>query len=322
VTLTRGSRLWALGLLVLGLSTAGVTEARAAFTGVGVTNLIGGTVQFFDFAGNPNGTLASGHLLNPRGIAQDTAGNIFVNDIGNSSIQEFNGTTGAFITQVVAGPPLSFPHEMAFGPNGSLYVSNFAGNNIVTVTGGVASVFPTTPAGSIAGPTGLAFDSLGNLWVANSTSGIINEYNSTTGALIQQVSSGLINQPSGISFGPNGDLYIANFANNNILVYDFTSKVVSVFATGNGLNGPADVRFASDGDVYVANQTGNNILRFIPAANGLTGSFDKIFASGLSAPTYLLTGRPVPEPSSLALAAFGVCGLAGMVVRRRNRTAV
>jgi len=99
--------------------------------------------QEFDAAGTfirKWGTVGStdGQLHSPRGLAADSAGNVYVSDTSNNRIQVF-GPTGTFLAKwgSEGGEPgqFSFPLGVAVGPTGNVYVSEEYPNDRIQVFG-------------------------------------------------------------------------------------------------------------------------------------------------------------------------------------------
>src|SRR5262249_26776370 len=152
----------------------------------------------------------AGGLVNPRGIAIGPDNNVYVGDIGNGTIQKFNGLTGAALGTFVPNGSggLGSSHGLAFGANGDLFVSNFVngGGNVLEYQG---------PGGASPGAFVKIFAT------ANGLAG-----------------------PTGLAFGPNGDLFVASSSNNQILEFTSTGAFVKVFASGGPLSAPAGLSFA------------------------------------------------------------------------------
>jgi glucose/arabinose dehydrogenase len=111
---------------------------------------------------------ASG-LSDPRGLAFDSAGNLFVSDGGSGNIYEF--TPGGAQSTFASGVNNVF--DLAFNSAGDLFTIGTVNGDIYEYTpGGVQSIF----ASGLSAPFGCAFNSAGNLFVAdNNVSGNIYE---------------------------------------------------------------------------------------------------------------------------------------------------
>lgn len=285
-------------------------------------------------------------------------GNLFVSD-GQISVQEYNGTTGAFVRTFATGGPggggvggLSLPEGLTFGPNGNLFVSNFRLSSVSEyngTTGAFVTAFVPPPSGganssTLVGPIGLTFGPNGNLFVSSGDTNSVQEYNGATGAFVTTFvprGSGGLAVPWGLTFGANGDLFVSSRDTNSVLEYNGTTGAfVRTFASGSGLIQPLGLVFGPNGNLFVScSPSGfpscNGVLEY----NGTTGAFVRTFVTsgsgGLNGPNFLTFGPTgaiggggggttpppsgVPEPSTWLLLGSGLAGL--MLWRKRNSLA-
>jgi DNA-binding beta-propeller fold protein YncE len=226
------------------------------------------------------------------------AGSLFVGDFvaGTGYIDRFDSTTGALLSST-AFPELdtTFPGQMAFGPNGNLFVPNSGGGLPGTIdefnsaSGAFIDQFATA---GLFQPSAATFDSSGNLFVADfgpSTQSYVEEFNGTTGAPIGQFiapAAGL-DDPVSLVFGPNGNLFVADSTGS---IYQFngtTGALINIFAFVPAQ--PEGIVFGPDGNLYVALSTLGEVMRL----NGTTGAFIDDFipvTSTLSGPIGLAFG--------------------------------
>ena len=205
-------------------------------------------IERFNTSGSNLGVF--GHINygdTPRGIAFDSAGNLYVanssNNVNNpSTIIKFTpGGARTIFAQTSTG--LSGPYGLAFDAAGNLYVANTLGNFIerFSSTGVDLGIF--AKGGLIENPLGLAFDKAGNLYVANNQTGTGgNSIIKITPTGVQSTfANTLINGAYGIAFDPTGNLYVANNGNNTVARFTPTG-VGSIFAN-TGLNHPTFLTF-------------------------------------------------------------------------------
>ncbi|HEV1286471.1 MAG TPA: hypothetical protein VNU44_14215, partial [Bryobacteraceae bacterium] len=217
-----------------------------------------------------DGGPAIGAGLNPRGIAIDTGGNLYLADTGNNRIRKLNLATGVITT--VAGD----------GARG------FRGD------GG-----PATSA-QLDGPTGVAVDTKGDVYIADGTADGTNRIRKV------EVATGVITTIAGNgSQGYSGDggpatlaqfrflggmatdasdnLYVADNFNNRIRMVSAATGIVTTVA-GNGaaglsgdggpgtnaeLNNPLSVAVDSGGNLLIAD-SGNYRIRKLTAAGTIS----------------------------------------------------
>jgi hypothetical protein len=136
---------------------------------------------------------------------------VLVSDYQFGRIQRFT-PQGQFIDTFAIN--LGNAGEMAVGPDGNLYVSDFEHDRITKLNGQTGSVIGLfVNGGTLDSPRGIAFGPDGNLYVAKANSGAgqgaVQKYNGITGAFMGNFATGSnVDGSVALSFGPNGDLYV------------------------------------------------------------------------------------------------------------------
>ncbi len=217
-----------------------------------VSNFADSTIERFDLAtGADLGVFASSGLSQPTGLAFDTAGNLFVANAGNNTI---NKITPSGVVSFFANTGGSSPYALAFDSTGNLYVANARNNSIQKITpDGVDSVFASS---GLDYPDGLAFDGAGNLYVANGNLNTIAKFSPTGSYLGVFASSGGVS-PYGLAFDTAGNLYVANDTSGGITMIS-PSGVGSFFGSARALG----IAFDGAGNLYAAAYQDNSIEKF------------------------------------------------------------
>ena len=212
-----------------------------------------------------SGPATAAELNDPRGVAVDSAGDLFIADTINNVIREVVKATGDIIT--VAG-------------NGTAGYSGDDG--------------PATAA-ELNDPRGVAVDSAGDLFIADNGNNVVREVVKATGDIITVAGNGTagysgdggpataaeLNAPNGVAVDSAGDLFIADGGNNVIReVVKATGDIITVAGNGtagySGDGGPATaaelddpygVAVDSAGDLFIADD-GNNVVREVVKATG------------------------------------------------------
>ena len=249
--------------------------------GVATTLAGSGTYGFAD------GTGAAAQFGNPRGVAVDPSGTVYVADSGNHRIRKI--TPAGVVTTLAGSGVAGFadgsgtaaqfynPYGVAVDPSGTVYVADWYNRRIRKITPeGVV----TTLAGSISGyadgageaaqfdsPIGVAVDASGTVYVADSNhirkitpAGVVTTMAGSTRGLADGTGSAAqFYAPRGVTVDSSGTVYVADTGNNR--VRKITSAGVVTTLTGSvaaAHEGPSGVAVDSAGAVYAADK---NLIR-------------------------------------------------------------
>jgi len=183
----------------------------------------GGFINLGDAGTSP--TDAQTKFFGPRGVAVDSANNVYVTDTGNRRVMEYDGN-GTFIRQFAQG-----------------------------LTPALVSV-PNNAPNQVNEPIGVAVDKAGNVYIADTNNRRIVKFdksgNAVTNWAVNAFAAGPYNEPF-MTVGPDGNLYVSDPTGQQILKYDPAGKDLgSKKAQGTStLSRPTGLTVAQDGTVYV-----------------------------------------------------------------------
>jgi hypothetical protein len=273
-----------------------------------------GSHKIFEFTPDGTQSIYASGLDNPRGLAFDNIGNLFV--ANNPEPGPGNIEIGRVLKFNLRNHVNTVGSAAKFGFIG--LAIDIGGNAYVLATDdtsptGAGTIFKFTPSGerivfgSVPGTTGdnllqasqgLAFDSAGNLYAADSGAQTIYKFapNGTRTIFVGLSAFAPGAYPAGLTFDSTGNLFVSTeciapfFCDpGSDTILKFTPiGAESTFATG--LTTPRGMAFDSSGNLFVAEANpipDGDILKYPPGGGSPT-----VFASGFGRPEYLTFGPP------------------------------
>jgi len=263
-------------------STGGEDNISRGFQ-YGLTNSYGTTTtEAGTFKANPVystqfGSSGSGdeQFSNPRRMARDSSGNIYVVDVSNNRIKKHTAS-GTFVSEFGSSGSgdgqFSTPTGIAVDSNGNVYVVDQAHYRIekFNSAGVYVSEFGIQGTGE-----GLAIDSNNNIYVVDSTNNRVQKYTSG-GVYVSRFGStgtgnGQFSSPTGIHIDSDGYIYVVDTGNDRIQKFessgDYSMKFGST-GTGNGqFDAPKGVYTDYLDYIYVVDSGNNRIQKFDSSGN-------------------------------------------------------
>jgi len=221
------------------VAASGVAVDRATgdiYVTDGFPERTSGIVQKFNASGvlqlawGTSGT-GSGQFLNGAGgVAVDSAGNVYVTDLGNHRVEKFT--------------------------SGGIFTTSWGGSG--------------TGNGQFGGPEGIAIDAANNIYIADTGNHRIQKFDTSGTFVTKWGTNGSadgqFDTPWGVSVDSLGDVYVADTNNNRIQKFSATGTFISscgTSGTGNDqFSGPQDVGADSAGNYYVADTGNDRVQKF------------------------------------------------------------
>ena len=217
--------------------------------------------------------LVSSGLNNPRGVAVDGQGNVYIADTANNAVEQLSAANGQ-MTAFVSG--LNAPAGVAVDGLGNLYIAD-TGNHAIEKFS-AANQQLTTLVSGLSNPSGVATDGQGNVYFSDTGNNAIDEWNAASQQLTPLSGSGLSN-PTGVAVDGPGNVYFADSGNNAIKERVVAGGQVTVLVSS-GLNNPTGVAVDGQGNVYTAD-TGDNAIKQWNAGSQQVAT---LVSTGLSSP--------------------------------------
>jgi trimeric autotransporter adhesin len=253
------------------------------------------------FAGD-NAAATSALMNQPTGVVVDSAGNLYIADLGNNRIRKVTATG---IITTVAGTG----------------AAGFSGD-------GAAAT-----AAQLNSPSRVAVDSAGNLYIADASNNRIRKVTAATGFISTIAGTGVngfsgdggaatsaqIGNARGVTVDSAGNIYVADNDNNRIRKIDALSGIITTVA-GNGaatFSGDGGLATAagigsnafeaavdSAGNIFFVSQTTNRIRR-VSAATGIITTVAGTGTQGFSGDGGAATAAQVAGPIGVATDSAG-----------------
>jgi tripartite motif-containing protein 71 len=195
----------------------------------------------------------AGQLKEPRGIAVNAAGNVYVSEGPNNRVDIFK-EKGEFIS--------------TFG-----WGVTDAKSELETCTTACKTGLSGSGNGQFSGVRGVAVSPAGSVWVVESTNNRVQEFNTTNEYVLKFGASGTgtgqFKEPKGIAYTAGGNVLVADEGNARVQSFTQTGAFLSTFGTkGTGagqLEEPSGLTVASNENAYVVDFKNNRVQQWRPA---------------------------------------------------------
>jgi len=243
----------------------------------------GGAVSAIGFGAAT--ALTGATLNNPRGVAIDASGNIYVTNSGNNTISKYNAS-GTYLGTFGSGATLSFPKDLVFDSSGNAYVLNLGAS---AGTGSVykynsSGVYQSTILSGLNYALGITIDASDNIYIADQGATTVKKY-STSGALLLSLPTTNLSTPLGVATDGSGNIYVLNNGTGNVTKYNSAGTYLSTILSGY-TSGQA-IAIDGAGNIYVGDNSATNTV-YIYNQSGT-----------------LLTSKAITDPEGIAVDSKG-----------------
>lgn len=200
----------------------------------------------------------------PTGLVRDASGDLYC--VQNNGQWGAPTQPVALLCRITSGSvdpvmdlPLVAPNDLAFGPDGRLYVTDPIDESGFSepLRGRIFAIDLATGAVDLVSdellfPNGLAFDSEGRLFVAETFLGRIVRLDPRPGRtwMATPVADTVDGQPDGVAFDTDGRLWVAVNKSDSVQVFDAAGALVDRVSLGEA-SYPSNLCFGESGTLYV-----------------------------------------------------------------------
>ncbi|WP_431972003.1 serine/threonine-protein kinase PknD [Nocardia sp. bgisy134] len=266
--------------------TAGLLAAAVAVAVVSVVAVVLGVQRESGGGGQSPTSIASGYSSQiplpftgvslPTGVAVDTAGNIYVTDMGSDRVLKL--AAGASTPTPLPFTGLKNPQDVAVDPAGNIYVSDTSNDRVLKLAAGAATPTPL-PFTGLKDPHGVAVDGAGDVYVADRGNDRVLKLAAGAATPTPLPLTGL-QGPDGVAVDPAGNVYVTELGTEQVKMLAAGASA-STMLPFTGLKDPQALAVDTAGDVYVVDWGNKSVV---------------MLAAGASTPTPLpFTGLQNPQ---------------------------
>jgi len=222
----------------------------------------------------------NGEFFNPQNIAIDSEGNVYVTDLGNRRVQQFDndgtflkawGSSGSGAGQFHSVSGIAVDGNSVYIVDNQLNkIQKFDSDGNFVIQWGTQGV----DSGQFMYPSGITIGTNSTVLVVDTGNHRIQQFTSDGDFIMAFGSSGLTNDkfisPMGITTDNDDNIYVSDPSSNRIKKFDSSGNFIEAFgpnSAGVALR-PHGIQIDPEGNLYVADGDNNRILRLDP--NGMT----------------------------------------------------
>jgi len=196
-------------------------------------------------------TLPAVGLNNPRGVAVDSSGNVYIADTNNNRIVKETLSGGSY-AQSSIGNGLQGPYGVAVDASGNVYIADSNNHRVLKETLSNGTYTQSTIGSGLVYPEGVAVDEAGNVYIADSSIGQVLKETLSGGSYSQSSLGSGISAPDAVSVDQNGNVYIVGASSNEVFKEVPAGGNYLQSTIGYGLSDPTGIAVDGNGNLYVA----------------------------------------------------------------------
>jgi DNA-binding beta-propeller fold protein YncE len=234
----------------------------------------------FGSAGSGNG-----QFENPIGIAVDSSNNVYLTDVGNSRVEEFD-RYGNYLAQWGSGGggngQFEYPQGIAVDSSNNVYVTDGSNHRVEKFTS--SGIYLTqwgsygSGNGQFVHSYGIAEDSSNNVYVTDPPNSRVEKFDSSGTYLAQWGSygsgNGQFGAPTGVAVDSSNNVYVVDSPDSRVKKFDGNGNYLTQFGSAGAGNGqfenPTGIAADSSNNVYVADSGNKRVEKFDRNGNYLT----------------------------------------------------
>ncbi len=217
----------------------------------------------------------NGQLGEPRDVALDSKGDLWVADTNNHHVEEFSAT-GTYLSQFgtlgSGNGQFSEPKSLAIDSKDNIWVSDQANNCVQEFNKEGKFMLKVTTANgkAFSSPQGIVTDSKNNVWVADRANNRIVELNESGGYAAEFGTAGSGNgqfkEPIDVAVDSNNNVLVLDMGNSRVQKFNSKLEYVTKFGSAGAGNGqfkePKGMTVDQAGNVWVADSVNARLEEF------------------------------------------------------------
>ncbi|WP_329408199.1 serine/threonine-protein kinase PknD [Nocardia vinacea] len=236
--------------------TAGLLAAAIAVTVAAAVAVFIGVQRESGGGGNSPTPIAGGYspqtalpftdVTLPTGVTVDTAGNVYITDMGNDRVMKL--AAGASTPTPLPFTGLKNPQDVTVDTAGNVYVSDTSNDRVMKLAAGGSAPTPL-PFPGLKDPHGVAVDSVGDVYVADRGNDRVMKLTADGSALTTLPLMGL-QGPDSVAVDTAGNVYVTELGTEHVTRLAAGASAPTIFPF-TGLKDPQGLAVDAAGNVYV-----------------------------------------------------------------------